>query len=461
MKKLLLLLLLTAQTFASTNRILTADDVNGVQNNQNLLGNSGWEVNVAAWTASGGTYTRNTTAANVAKGVGSASWDSNGAAQTFLSTAVAIPVGLYGKAGLAYCYVQTPSGTATHSLGVYDGSTVLQSSNVTSSTSFAQVSVISFTFPTSGNIQLRFLSVNANEPTIYIDDCFIGVLPVGVLANPMTTAGDIIYGGASGLATRRAIGTNSKVLKSDGSNPDWAFLQSGTTKSADYTVTDTDGIQLVLMTTSNTTRTVTLPLAGNNTGRVVGVKKVDSGTGFTTLDGNGSETIDGSLTKSLLSQYEYMYVQSDGSNWHLINFFCNTYLSATKLRSAGVSLTSATAANITAALAIPDGEWDLRTTIGFDFGVGTVATSLEAGLSQTSATIPASADTLAVPSSSGEIRLEIDGLTASNSDQTLPLGGSRVVLTATSTNFYLVGRATWTTSTMAGYGSLLARRIRP
>lgn len=42
------------------------------------------------------------------------------------------------------------------------------------------------------------------------------------LTNPMTTAGDMIYGGAAGVATRLAIGTTGQVVTVVGGNPAWA-----------------------------------------------------------------------------------------------------------------------------------------------------------------------------------------------------------------------------------------------
>lgn len=45
---------------------------------------------------------------------------------------------------------------------------------------------------------------------------------VAVMANPMTTAGDIIYGGASGAPTRLAAGTEDYVLTMGATNPEWA-----------------------------------------------------------------------------------------------------------------------------------------------------------------------------------------------------------------------------------------------
>jgi hypothetical protein len=49
---------------------------------------------------------------------------------------------------------------------------------------------------------------------------------VGGLDNPMTTAGDLIYGGASGTATRLAAGTEGYVLTMGATNPAWAAVGS-------------------------------------------------------------------------------------------------------------------------------------------------------------------------------------------------------------------------------------------
>lgn len=64
------------------------------------------------------------------------------------------------------------------------------------------------------------------------------------------------------------------------------------------------------------TFTVTLPTAVGITGREYVVK--NSGTGVITIDGNGSETIDGQTTWSLPAQYDSITVVSDGANWIII-----------------------------------------------------------------------------------------------------------------------------------------------
>lgn len=53
------------------------------------------------------------------------------------------------------------------------------------------------------------------------------------MTNPMTTAGDIIYGGASGTPARLAAGTEGYVLTMGATNPAWAEATGGSSGGAD------------------------------------------------------------------------------------------------------------------------------------------------------------------------------------------------------------------------------------
>jgi len=83
-----------------------------------------------------------------------------------------------------------------------------------------------------------------------------------------------------------------------------------TEKTATYTITLFDDI---INCTANTF-TATLPTAVG-TGKIYTIK--NTGAGTITLDGDGSETIDGSTTQSL-SQWDTVKVKSDGSNWIIL-----------------------------------------------------------------------------------------------------------------------------------------------
>lgn len=89
---------------------------------------------------------------------------------------------------------------------------------------------------------------------------------------------------------------------------------STVTKTATYTATDND----YTIICSTNTFTIDLPTAVGITGRVYVIKNITSGTTIT-VDGSGSETIDGATTYTLASQYKLVMIQSDGTNWNVIS----------------------------------------------------------------------------------------------------------------------------------------------
>ncbi len=93
------------------------------------------------------------------------------------------------------------------------------------------------------------------------------------------------------------------------------FTLAQTTKSTSYTATSSDYAIYCIGGSSGIT--ITLPAAVSNSGRIYVIKKIDSGVGKITIDGNASETIDGALTWLLTLQYESVTIQCDGSNWYI------------------------------------------------------------------------------------------------------------------------------------------------
>lgn len=63
--------------------------------------------------------------------------------------------------------------------------------------------------------------------------------------------------------------------------------------------------------------TITLPAAGQVPGRTIIVQKVDSSVNGVTVDGAGSETINGALTQALAAQYNSITIRSDGTQWFI------------------------------------------------------------------------------------------------------------------------------------------------
>lgn len=87
------------------------------------------------------------------------------------------------------------------------------------------------------------------------------------------------------------------------------------TETSTYTATLSDYV--ILCDATSAAFTVTLPLAAN--GKIeYNIKKIDSTANAVTVDGNGTETIDGALTQVIGVQYNSMMIVSDLSNWYII-----------------------------------------------------------------------------------------------------------------------------------------------
>jgi hypothetical protein len=110
------------------------------------------------------------------------------------------------------------------------------------------------------------------------------------------------------------------------------------TKTTTYTLTTTD--QIILADASGGAFTLTLPAASGNTGLTFYITKIDSSTNIVTIDGNSSETIDGTTTKLLGSQYDSIVITCNGSNWFSVS---KDYDIATRCKTAaGQSIPNAT-----------------------------------------------------------------------------------------------------------------------
>ena len=183
---------------------LTDVDRQGIIN-KNLYDpwNGGFESGVGSWTASGGSLAGVTSGSNLLVGKGSATWDSNSASQTLSGRNLAVPNGWKGINGLFQCLIMVPSGTATHKIQVYDGTNVLAEQTIASGTVPTYQS-LNFIFPSSGNIRGRLISVASNEPSITIDDCYLGAA-----ANLTNVSQAQFIGSAKIAGTTSCIWTNT------------------------------------------------------------------------------------------------------------------------------------------------------------------------------------------------------------------------------------------------------------
>lgn len=89
-----------------------------------------------------------------------------------------------------------------------------------------------------------------------------------------------------------------------------------TTITVDATLTTSQTV--VLCDASGGAITVTLPAASGNAGRHYHIKKIDSSGNAVTIEGDGSETIDGKTTQAIAVQYNSINIVCDGSEWHIL-----------------------------------------------------------------------------------------------------------------------------------------------
>lgn len=140
--------------------------------------------------------------------------------------------------------------------------------------------------------------------------------PLGTVTNasavPITETSTLYVNGAgSGGTTNSALHVASG-LSIFGGAMQYAYVS----KTGTYTAAATD----YMIDCLTNTFTVNLPAAAGIAGRVYIIKNSTTGTTIT-IDGNASETIDGSTTKTLNVQYTGYQIMSDGTNWKIISAF--------------------------------------------------------------------------------------------------------------------------------------------
>ena len=105
----------------------------------------------------------------------------------------------------------------------------------------------------------------------------------------------------------------------DGAFDTQASLYTTTSaKTTTYIVLTSDNGTLFLGDASGGAFTFTLPTAASAAdGFRIGFKKTDSSVNALTIDGNGSETIDGATTITVDNQFDEVLLVTDGTTWHI------------------------------------------------------------------------------------------------------------------------------------------------
>lgn len=135
---------------------------------------------------------------------------------------------------------------------------------------------------------------------------------------PLVSDGMMWYRGDTDKFRGRVNGVSLDFLMSDYVPPALpsSNKQPIATKTTTYTTTNADGV--ILCDATAGAFTVTLVTASGNTGLTQTFKKTDSTASVVTIDANGSQTIDGSLTYALSQQWTHVTLVSNGSNWMIV-----------------------------------------------------------------------------------------------------------------------------------------------
>lgn len=151
-----------------------------------------------------------------------------------------------------------------------------------------------------------------------------GALATVVIEAPIVTSGAATVANAYTLfvgGTPSVSGAINKALKVSGVTnlqgaTEFSINNFASTTGSSTTLDDTN--YTLTVDASTQAVTVNLPDATTCGGRVYNVKKMDSSGNSVTLDANGSQTIDGTTTKSTTTQYFNFQIQSNGTQWIIL-----------------------------------------------------------------------------------------------------------------------------------------------
>ena len=110
---------------------------------------------------------------------------------------------------------------------------------------------------------------------------------------------------------------STRNIKSEGLTINKFLNYKVVSKTANYTASDET---VILVDASSGSVTINLPASSGLLGRKYIIVKIDSSSNTVIIDGNASETINGSVTKNINGQYGLIEIISDNTNWTSLSY---------------------------------------------------------------------------------------------------------------------------------------------
>ena len=121
------------------------------------------------------------------------------------------------------------------------------------------------------------------------------------------------------MRTVKEVGRN---YSADIDIPSASIDYNTTSVTSNTTISQDSGLVTLVVTCSSTDITIYLPTAVSNQASY-NIIKVDNTANKVIIDADGSETIDGDATLYIYDQWNFLQIQSNGTNWVVNNQFIN------------------------------------------------------------------------------------------------------------------------------------------
>lgn len=171
--------------------------------------------------------------------------------------------------------------------------------------------------------QLEFFRITSAARVVVVRHNIGNIVTANALSFTLAQTSDLAICIYDGTLSKWIVQGMSAAVYVSGTNTwtgvnTWSAAENHkyTAVSADTTLNTTH--YMVNVDATAGAKTITLPTAVGCAGRVYIIRKLDSSANVVTIDGNGSETINGATTKALSAQYSVAQIMSNGANWMTI-----------------------------------------------------------------------------------------------------------------------------------------------